>query len=92
MVMNAEGARQWKRNPADNIGKSVAIVLDNYVYSFPTVQTEISGEDRRYSNFTINETNDLSNILKSVNYLLLQKLLRRQLLVRLLVKKLLIRG
>ena len=42
MAMNAEGARQWKRLTA-NIGKSVAIVLDNYVYSFPTVQAEISG-------------------------------------------------
>ena len=66
MAMNAEGARQWKRLTADNIGKSVAIVLDNYVYSFPTVQAEISGGRSQITgNFTINEANDLSNILKS---------------------------
>ena len=46
MAMNAEGARQWKRLTADNIGKSVAIVLDSYVYSFPTVQAEISGRSQ----------------------------------------------
>ena len=38
MSMNAEGAKQWKRLTAENIGKSIAIVLDGYVYSFPTVQ------------------------------------------------------
>ncbi|MGC6470415.1 MAG: protein translocase subunit SecDF [Flavobacteriales bacterium] len=66
MAMNAEGARQWKRLTADNIGKSVAIVLDDYVYSFPTVQSEISGGRSQITgNFTINEANDLSNILKS---------------------------
>ncbi|MFL2570133.1 MAG: protein translocase subunit SecDF [Flavobacteriales bacterium] len=66
MAMNAEGSRQWKRLTADNIGKSIAIVLDNYVYSFPTVQAEISGGRSQITgNFTINEANDLSNILKS---------------------------
>lgn len=66
MAMNAEGARQWKRLTSDNIGKSVAIVLDDYVYSFPTVQSEISGGRSQITgNFTINEANDLSNILKS---------------------------
>ena len=66
MAMNAEGARMWKRLTADNIGKSVAIVLDNYVYSFPTVQAEISGGRSQITgNFTINEASDLSNILKS---------------------------
>jgi len=43
MTMNAEGAKQWKRLTAENIGKSVAIVLDGYVYSYPTVQAEIAG-------------------------------------------------
>ena len=43
MEMNAEGAKKWKRLTADNIGKSVAIVLDGYVYSYPTVQAEIAG-------------------------------------------------
>ena len=38
MSMNAEGARDWQRITRDNIGKSIAIVLDGYVYSFPTVQ------------------------------------------------------
>ena len=66
MAMNAEGARMWKRLTADNIGKSVAIVLDDYVYSYPTVQAEISGGRSQITgNFTINEANDLSNILKS---------------------------
>ena len=66
MAMNAEGARMWKRLTADNIGKSVAIVLDDFVYSFPTVQAEISGGRSQITgNFTINEANDLSNILKS---------------------------
>ena len=66
MTMSAEGSRQWKRLTADNIGKSIAIVLDDYVYSFPTVQAEISGGRSQITgNFTINEANDLSNILKS---------------------------
>lgn len=66
MTMSAEGSRQWKRLTADNIGKSVAIVLDDFVYSFPTVQAEISGGRSQITgNFTINEANDLSNILKS---------------------------
>ena len=47
MAMNAEGARMWKRLTADNIGKSVAIVLDDFVYSFPTVQAEISEVDHK---------------------------------------------
>ncbi len=66
MTMNSEGAKQWKRLTAENIGKSVAIVLDGFVYSFPTVQSEISGGRSQISgNFTINEANDLANILKS---------------------------
>ncbi len=43
MSMNAEGAKTWQRITKDNIGKSVAIVLDGFVYSFPTVQNEIAG-------------------------------------------------
>ncbi|MEE2700403.1 MAG: protein translocase subunit SecDF [Bacteroidota bacterium] len=66
MTMNSEGAKQWKRLTAENIGKSVAIVLDGFVYSFPTVQSEISGGRSQITgNFTINEANDLANILKS---------------------------
>ena len=66
MEMNAEGAKQWKRLTAENIGKSVAIVLDGYVYSYPTVQSEISGGRSSITgNFTVNEAKDLANILKS---------------------------
>ena len=66
MTMNSEGAKQWKRLTAENIGKSVAIVLDGFVYSFPTVQSEISGGRSQITgNFTINEASDLANILKS---------------------------
>ncbi|MEC7645913.1 MAG: protein translocase subunit SecDF [Bacteroidota bacterium] len=66
MAMNAEGAKQWKRLTADNIGKSVAIVLDGYVYSYPTVQSEISGGRSSITgDFTLDEAKDLANILKS---------------------------
>ena len=66
MAMNAEGAQLWKRLTAENIGKSVAIVLDDYVYSFPTVQAEINGGRSSITgNFSINEAKDLANILKA---------------------------
>ncbi len=66
MTMNTEGAKQWKRLTAENIGKSIAIVLDGYVYSYPTVQSEIAGGRSQITgNFTVEEANDLSNILKS---------------------------
>ena len=66
MSMNQEGAKQWKRLTAENIGKSVAIVLDGFVYSYPTVQSEISGGRSSISgDFSVNEAKDLANILKS---------------------------
>ena len=66
MSMNQEGAKQWKRLTAENIGRSVAIVLDGYVYSYPTVQAEIAGGRSSITgNFTVNEAKDLANILKS---------------------------
>ncbi len=66
MTMNAEGARTWARLTADNIGRSVAIVLDGMVYSYPTVQSEISGGQSSITgNFTITEAEDLANVLKS---------------------------
>lgn len=66
MTMNAEGAKKWKLLTKENIGKSIAIVLDDYVYSFPTVQGEISGGNSSITgNFTINEAKDLANILKA---------------------------
>ena len=66
MTMNAEGAKQWKRLTAENIGKSIAIVLDGYVYSYPTVQAEIAGGRSQITgDFSVNEAKDLANILKS---------------------------
>ncbi len=66
MRMNPEGAKTWKRLTGENIGKSIAIVLDNYVYSFPTVQGEIPGGNSSITgNFEINEAKDLANILKA---------------------------
>jgi SecD/SecF fusion protein len=66
MAMNGEGAGIWKRMTGENIGKSVAIVLDDYVYSYPTVQSEIAGGNSSITgNFTIKEAEDLSNILNS---------------------------
>ncbi|MFP4556414.1 MAG: protein translocase subunit SecDF [Bacteroidales bacterium] len=66
MTMNAEGAKTWARLTADNIGKSIAIVLDNYVYSYPNVNQEIKGGRSSITgNFTINEAKDLANVLKS---------------------------
>ena len=66
MTMNAEGARDWQRITRDNIGKSIAIVLDGYVYSFPTVQNEIAGGNSQITgNFTVEEAKDLANTLNS---------------------------
>lgn len=66
MTMNAEGAKAWKRLTSENIGRSIAIVLDGYVYSYPTVQTEIGGGRSQITgDFTINEAKDLANVLKS---------------------------
>lgn len=66
MVMNAKGAATWSRLTADNIGRFIGIVLDNYVYSCPRVQAEIAGGRSQITgNFTINEAKDLANVLKS---------------------------
>ncbi len=66
MSMNAEGSRVWARLTADNLGRCIAIVMDNYVYSAPKVQSEIKGGRSSISgNFTINEAKDLANVLKS---------------------------
>lgn len=67
MAMNAEGARIWKNLTADNIGKQIAIVLDDYVYSYPNVQNEIAGGRSSISggNMTIEEAKDLANILEA---------------------------
>lgn len=66
MQMNADGARKWRKLTADNIGNRIAVVLDDYVYTAPTVQGEIpSGQSEITGNFTIEEAKDLANILKS---------------------------
>ncbi|MBP5559395.1 MAG: protein translocase subunit SecDF [Bacteroidales bacterium] len=66
MTMNAEGANIWARLTKDNIGRQVAIVLDGTVYSYPTVQTEISGGQSSITgNFSVEEATDLTNVLKS---------------------------
>ena len=66
MTMNAEGAKVWQRMTRENVGKCVAVVLDDYVQSFPTVQTEIAGGRTEISGqFTVDEAKDLANMLKS---------------------------
>ena len=66
MAMNAEGANIWARLTKDNIGKQIAIVLDGTVYSYPTVNGEITGGNSEISgNFTMEEATDLTNVLKS---------------------------
>lgn len=71
MIMNAEGSRKWRQvtaaAAADASNKrSIAIVLDNYVYSAPTVQNEISGGVSSITGqFTSNDTKDLANVLKA---------------------------
>jgi SecD/SecF fusion protein len=66
MSMNSEGAREWAQLTKANVGKAVAIVLDGVVYSAPRVNGEISGGQSSISgNFTIEDTKDLANTLKS---------------------------
>ena len=66
MSMNAEGANIWARLTKDNIGKQIAIVLDGTVYSYPVVNTEITGGNSEISgHFDIEEATDLTNVLKS---------------------------
>ncbi|MGV3538219.1 MAG: protein translocase subunit SecDF [Rufibacter sp.] len=66
MSMNAAGAKKWQRLTGENIGRQVAIVLDDYVYSAPVVQSEISGGNSSISgSFSIEEAQDLANILKA---------------------------
>lgn len=65
MSMNAEGAKIWKRLTHDNVNKSIAIVLDDYVYSYPNVIQEISGGNSSITGqFTLAEAEDMANILK----------------------------
>ena len=66
MSMNSDGARRWAALTKANVGKAIAIVLDNAVYSAPRVNGEISGGNSQITgNFTIETTKDLANTLKS---------------------------
>ena len=66
MSMNAEGANIWARMTKDNIGRQIAIVLDGMVYSYPVVNTEITGGSSQITgNFDLEEAEDLANVLKS---------------------------
>jgi SecD/SecF fusion protein len=66
MRMNGEGARKWRTLTANSIGRPVAIIIDNLVYTAPTVQGEIpNGNSSITGNFTVEETKDMSNVLKA---------------------------
>lgn len=71
MNMNADGAKKWRKMTADavaanNMGRSIAVVLDQLVYSYPTVQTEIAnGSSQITGNFSPDEASDLANLLKA---------------------------
>ena len=66
MTMNAEGANIWARMTSDNVGKQIAIVLDDMVYSYPNVQNAITGGSSSITgHFTPDEATDLVNVLKS---------------------------
>lgn len=66
MQMNVDGARRWGALTKANLQRSVAIVLDNNVYSAPTVQTAITdGNSQITGHFTAEDTRDLANVLKS---------------------------
>ena len=66
MSMNSEGARRWALMTKQNVGRSIAIVLDGYVYSAPNVSGEITGGNSQITgNFTPEEAKDLANVLRS---------------------------
>ena len=66
MKMSDRGAQEWANITRNNIGRSIAIVLDDHVYSFPNVNNEITGGSSEITgNFSLEEANDLANVLKS---------------------------
>ena len=66
MSMNTDGARRWAQLTKQNINKSIAIVLDGYVYSAPNVSNEITGGNSQITgHFTPEQAKDLANVLKS---------------------------
>jgi SecD/SecF fusion protein len=85
--MNSSGAKTWAKMTEENIGKPIAIVLDNIVYSAPNVISKIDGGNSSISgNFTTEEAQDLANILKSGKLPHLRKLYRSRWLVQRSVK------
>ena len=66
MAMNTDGSRRWAQLTKNNVGRSIAVVLDGYVYSAPNVMGEITGGSSEITgSFTIEETKDLANVLRS---------------------------
>ncbi len=66
MSMNTEGARRWAQITKQNVNRCIAIVLDGYVYSAPNVNGEITGGNSQITgSFTVEDTQDLANVLKS---------------------------
>ena len=66
MSMNTDGARRWAQLTKQNVGRSIAIVLDGYVYSAPNVNQEITGGNSQITgHFTLEQAKDLANVLKS---------------------------
>ena len=66
MAMNTDGSRRWAQLTKGNVGRSIAVVLDGYVYSAPNVKGEITGGSSEITgSFTIEETKDLANVLRS---------------------------
>ncbi len=66
MRMNNQGAQKWAQLTAQNVDRSIAVVLDNFVYSFPTVNEEITGGVSNITgSFTVKDAKDLANILKA---------------------------
>ena len=66
MTMNAEGASIWARLTKDNVGHQIAIVLDDLVYSYPNVNSAITGGSSEITgNFDVEEATDLANVLNS---------------------------
>ncbi len=66
MNMNSQGAKEWEKLTGNNIGRAIAIVLDDQVYSFPNVNSAIAGGSSEISGgFSPEEAKDLANVLKS---------------------------
>ena len=66
LTMTSDGASAWAQLTGQNVGKPIAIVLDGFVYSAPNVQNKIEGGNSVITgNFTIQEAQDLANVLKS---------------------------